>query len=138
MNGRQRLAATLSHEQPDGVCVDFGATFVTGMHVSIIDRLRKAVLGDTGHRVKVVDPYQMLGEIDDPLREALEIDVVGSLARKGLFGTDEADWKPFTLFDGTEVLVPHNFATTVEADTGDLLIYPEGPVRPHAQGRVFL
>jgi len=136
MNGRQRLAATLSHEQPDRVCVDFGATFVTGMHVSIVDRLRKAVLGDTGHRVKVVDPYQMLGEVDDVLREALEIDVVGSLARKSLFGTDESDWKPFTLFDDTEVLVPHNFNTTVEPDTGDLLIYPEGDTSFAPSGRM--
>jgi len=136
MNGRQRLAATLSHEEPDRVCVDFGATFVTGMHVSIVDRLRKAVLGDTGHRVKVVDPYQMLGEVDDVLREALEIDVVGSLARKSLFGTDESDWKPFTLFDGTEVLVPHNFNTTVEPDTGDLLIYPEGDTSVAPSGRM--
>lgn len=136
MNGRQRLAATLNHEQPDRVCVDFGATFVTGIHVSVVDRLRKATLGDTGYRVKVIDPYQMLGEIDDPLREALEIDVVGSLARKGLFGTDESDWKPFTLFDGTEVLVPHNFTTTAEAGTGDLLIYPEGDTTAAPSGRM--
>ena len=136
MNGRQRLAATLNHEQPDRVCVDFGATFVTGMHVSIVDKLRKATLGDTGHRVKVVDPYQMLGEVDDALREALEIDVVGSLARKSLFGTDESDWKPFTLFDGTEVLVPHNFNTTIAPGTGDLLIYPEGDTTVAPSGRM--
>jgi len=91
MNGRERLAATLSHEQPDRVCVDFGATFVTGMHVSIVEGLRKA----------------------------LEIDVVGSLARQSLFGTDEFDWKPFTLFNGTEVLVNavHNIQGNVPIDS---------------------
>ena len=116
MNSRERLAATLNHEQPDRVCVDFGATFVTGIHVSVVDKLRRSVLGDLDWRVKVTEAYQMLGEIDDQLREALGIDVIGSLARKSLFGTDESDWKPFTLFDGTEVLMPHNFNTTVEAD----------------------
>ena len=30
MNSRQRLDATLSHQQPDRVCVDFGSTFITG------------------------------------------------------------------------------------------------------------
>ncbi len=126
MNARERLAATLNHRQPDRVCVDFGATPVTGIHVAVVDKLRKAVLGDDGRRVKVCEPYQMLGEIDDELREALGIDVIGKMPRKSMFGTDESDWKPFTMFDGAEVLVPHNFNTAVEESTGDILVYPEG------------
>ncbi|MFO7906341.1 MAG: uroporphyrinogen decarboxylase family protein [Planctomycetota bacterium] len=136
MNGKQRLAATLNHQQPDRVCVDFGSTFITGMHVSIVDKLRKAVLGDMDYRVRVCEPYQMLGEIDDELRDALGIDVVGRLPRKSIFGTDEADWKPFTLFDGTEVLVPHNFNATVDEETGDVLMYPEGDTSVPPSGRM--
>jgi hypothetical protein len=109
MNGRQRLQTTLSHQQPDRVCVDFGATFVTGIHVTVVDKLRQTVLGKGDSPVKVCEPYQMLGEVDDHLRQALGIDVVGRLPRRSIFGTDEADWKPFTLYDGTQVLVPHNF-----------------------------
>jgi len=45
VNSRQRLQAALNHPQPDRVCVDFGATFVTGIHVAIVDKLRKTVLG---------------------------------------------------------------------------------------------
>jgi len=30
MTSKQRLQATLNHQQPDRVCVDFGATAVTG------------------------------------------------------------------------------------------------------------
>ena len=45
MNSRQRLQTTLNHQQPDRVCVDFGATFVTGIHVAVVDKLNKAVLG---------------------------------------------------------------------------------------------
>ncbi len=126
MNSRQRLEAALQHRQPDRVCVDFGASFVTGVHVSVVDKLRRAMLGDDLWRVKVIEPYQMLGEVDDALREPLGADVIGVLGRKSLLGTDEAGWKSFTLFDGTEVLVPHNFNTTVEDGTGDLLMYPEG------------
>jgi hypothetical protein len=126
MDSRQRLEAALQHRQPDRVCVDFGASFVTGVHVSVVGKLRRAVLGDGLWRVKVIEPYQMLGEVDDALREPLGVDVIGVLGRKSLLGTDEASWKPFTLFDGTEVLVPHNFNTTVEDGTGDLLMYPEG------------
>ena len=136
MNGKERLEATLNHQQPDRVCVDIGATWISGMHVSAVDKLRKAVLGDHDYRVKVCEPYQMLGEIDDELRNALGIDVVGRLGRKSLFGTDERDWKPFTLFDGTEVLVPHNLNTTVDEATGDLLTYPEGDTSVPPSGRM--
>ncbi|MCX7425342.1 MAG: methyltransferase [Planctomycetia bacterium] len=136
MTGRERLAATLEHRQPDRVCVDFGATWITGMHASIVDKLRKAVLGDPDWRVKICEPYQMLGEIDDELREALGIDVVGVLTRKSLFGTDTTDWKPFTLFDGTEVLVPRSFNTTVDPATGDLLAYPGGNTSAAPSGRM--
>jgi hypothetical protein len=135
MNSRERLAATLSHRQPDRVCVDFGATFVTGIHVSALDRLRKAVLGDTGHKVRVIEPYQMLGEVDDALREALGIDVIGTLPRKSIFGTVQDNWKPFTTFDGVACLVPGNFNTSADAN-GDLLIYPEGDTSVPPSGRM--
>ncbi|HOY58571.1 MAG TPA: hypothetical protein PK640_10610 [Verrucomicrobiota bacterium] len=82
MTSRERLQAAIEHRQPDRVPVDFGSTAVTGMHVSIVHRLRQRLLGEPGYRVKVIEPYQMLGEIDDGLREALGIDVVGVPGRK--------------------------------------------------------
>jgi len=135
MNSRERLQATLGHRQPDRVCVDFGSTAVTGMHVAAVSRLRQAVLGQPDYRVKVIEPYQMLGEIDEALREALGIDVVGLLGRTTLFGFENAGWKPFTLFDGTPVLVPENFNVTVEPD-GGLLMYPEGDLSAPPSGRM--
>jgi len=125
MTGRQRLAASLDHRPPDRVAVDFGASFVTGIHVSAVTRLRRHLLGDTGFRVRVSEPYQMLGEIDDDLRAALPIDVIGVLGRKSIFGTESRGWKPFTLFDGTECLVPGQFNVT-RAPDGGWHIYPEG------------
>ena len=64
MTSRERLAAALHHQTPDRVPVDFGGTAVTGMHVSAVSRLRQAVTSDRHYRVKVIEPYQMLGEID--------------------------------------------------------------------------
>jgi len=122
---RQRLQAALEHRQPDRVCVDFGATFVTGIHVSIVHRLRQRLLGDDNYRVKVIEPYQMLGEVDDQLRAALGIDVIGVLPRKSIFGTQQQSWKPFTLPDGTPCLVPGTFNVTPAPD-GGWLMYPEG------------
>jgi hypothetical protein len=135
MNSRQRLLATLEHRRPDGVCVDFGSTAVTGMHASAVARLRRAVLGQPDYRVKVIEPYQMLGEIDEELRAALGIDVVGLMPRSNLFGFENSGWKPFDLFDGTPVRVPEKFNVTVDAG-GDLLMYPEGDVSAPPSGRM--
>lgn len=135
MNGKERLQAALDHRQPDRVPVDFGGTAVTGMHVSAIHRLRLAVTGDTDWRVKVVDPYQMLGEVDDELRERLGIDVTGVLGQKTMFGFENREWKPFAMSDGTPVLVAGDFNTTTAAN-GDLLIYPEGDLTAPPSGRM--
>jgi hypothetical protein len=117
------------------VCVDFGSTAVTGMHVAAVARLRQAVLGQPDYRVKVIEPYQMLGEIDEALREALGIDVGGVLGRTTLFGFENSGWRPFELFDGTPVLVPENFRVTIDP-SGDLLMYPEGDLAAPPSGRM--
>jgi len=135
MTSRQRVLDALNHRQPDRVPVDFGSTAVTGMHVTAVTRLRLAVLGDKGFRVKVIEPYQMLGEIDEPLRQAMGIDCVGLAGPATLFGFANSDWKPFTLFDGTEVLVPGEFNVRREAD-GSLVIFPEGDTSAPPSGRM--
>lgn len=132
---RERLQATLAHQPTDRVCVDFGATAVTGIHVSAVTRLRRAVLGDDTFRVKVIEPYQMLGEVDDQLREALGIDVIGVQPRCSLLGTQLNGWKPFTMNDGTEVLVSDDFNTTRDA-AGDTYIYPAGDMSVPPSGHM--
>ncbi len=135
MHPRERLIAAINHQQPDRVPVDFGSTAVTGMHVLAVTRLRRALGGDPQYRVKVIEPYQMLGEIDSELLDKLGIDVVGLMGRKTLFGFENRDWKPFTLFDGTEVLVPGDFQVRRD-DRGGLLIYPEGDTSVPPSGRM--
>ena len=135
MNSCERIQAALEHRQPDRVPVDFGSTAVTGMHAAAVHRLRLALTGDRSWRVKVVDPYQMLGEIDAELRGLLGIDAVGLMTRKTMFGFENKGWKPFTLFDGTPVLVAGDFNTTQDAN-GDILIYPEGDLSAPPSGRM--
>jgi len=135
MTSRERLQKALNHQQPDRVPVDIGGTAVTGIHVSAVTRLRRAVLGDDSYRVKVVEPYQMLGEVDDALCDALGIDVIGLRPRATMFGFENTGWKPFTLFDGTEALVPEKFNVT-KADEGGLVIYPEGDTSAPPSGQM--
>ena len=69
MNSKERVLASLNHRAPDRVAVDFGSTAVTGIHCSIVEKLREHY-GLTRQPVKVHEPYQMLGWIDDDLRDA--------------------------------------------------------------------
>ena len=65
----------------------FGRSPVSGMNVSCVYKLRQALgLDKPGTPVKVVEPYQMLGEIAPDLQDALGIDVVGLGGPNTMFG----------------------------------------------------
>ena len=126
MTSRERVAVALTHREPDRIPLDLGASPFTGMHVCSVYLLRQALKLDSPETpVKVIEPYQMLGEIKADLVEMLGIDVVGLIAPNTLFGFENEDWKSWTLFDGTPVLVPGKFNTVADA-SGDILQYPEG------------
>ncbi len=136
MNSRQRVEAALRHQQPDLVPLDLGASPVSGMHVSAVYQLRQSLgLDPPGTPVKVVEPYQLLGEIDPQLQNALGVDAVGLPGRRTMFGFENKDWKPWTLTDGTPVLVPGLFNTEADAN-GDILMYPEGDRSAPPSGRM--
>ncbi len=124
-SSKQRFLKTLTHQPVDKVVVDFGATHVTGIAASTLSKLRRQLLGDDDYKVKIIEPYQMLGEIDGELRDVLGIDVLGVLGPKTMFGFENRNFKPFTMFDGTEVLVPVAFNVTPTPE-GGWYIYPEG------------
>ena len=105
--------------------MDFGASGVTGMAAGAVHRLRQALLPDPDYRVKVIEPYQMLGEIDEELRQVLGIDVAGVNSPRNMFGFANRGWKPFSMPDGTEVLVPEDFNVTRD-DLGNTYMYPMG------------
>ena len=135
MNSRQKLQKTLNREPVDKVCVDFGATHVTGISASTLSKVRKALLGEDDFRVKIIEPFQMLGEIDEKLMEVLGIDVVPVLPPKTMFGFENKDWKPFTMFDGTEVLIPGNFNVTPD-EKGGWYLYPGGDMSVSPSGHM--
>src|SRR5512141_120630 len=136
MNSRERVLSALNHQQPDRVPLDLGGSAVTGMHASSVYLLRQALQLDApGTPVKVVEPYQVLGEIQPDLMEALGVDVVGLGSPRNLFGFRNENWKPWTLFDGTPVLVPEAFNTQPEPN-GDILMYPEGDHSAPPSGRM--
>lgn len=124
VTSRQRIATTCAHRQPDKLPVDFGGGFQTGIHVSMVYKLRQALgLDRPGTPVKVVEVYQMLGEIAPDMRDALGIDTVNLGGTGTMFGFPQTDFKQWQLADGTPVLVPVDFNTQYEPN-GDLLQWP--------------
>jgi len=126
MNSIERVVTALDHREPDRVPVDQGSFSDSSINVVTVYQLRQALrLDPPGTPVKIVEPYQMLGEVKPDLMDALGVDVVGLTGIKTMFGFDNDGWKPWTLPDGTPVLVPSGFNTDPE-ETGEVLMYPEG------------
>ncbi len=134
MTSRERVLTSLQHSEPDAVPIDFGSTAVTGIHVSCVAALRD-YYGLERRPVKVHEPYQMLGLVEEDLQQAMGIDTEGVFPRKTLFGFENRNWKPWRCQDGLEVLVPEDFRTTVD-ENGDVLIYPEGDLSAPPSGRM--
>lgn len=123
MTHRERLRQALRHQPTDRPPIDLGSLPVTGIAASTLGRLR-AALG-LGGVVKVHEPMQLLGWVDDDVRERLGIDTVGLWSPVTKFGYRNDAWQPWKLQDGTDVLISGHFRWTID-ENGDVLTYPKG------------
>ena len=124
MTSRERVETTLRFEEPDRVPIDLGGSRVTGIMAQPYAALRHHVgLPDVPPRV--YDLMQMLAEVDDDYLQFFGIDVVGLEQPRPTFDIPPRDWKPWTLPDGTAVLMPGQF-NPVEDEAGNLLLAPGG------------
>lgn len=124
MTSRERLTATLNHEEPDRVVVDMGSTAITGINANALAKLRTA-LGLEERVIKISDPLQLLGMVEEDVREALGLDIVDITNNMTLFGFENKGWKPWRLPSGLEVEIARDFNTTVD-EAGNTYIYAKG------------
>ncbi len=134
MKSRKRVLDALNHQQPDRIPVDFGGTMVSGMHVTCVAALRD-FYGLEKQPVKVHEPYQMLGLLDEDLKTVIGVDVESVNGRNTLFGFPCGDWKEWRLDNGLEVLVPGKFSLSEDA-AGNRFIHPEGDLTAPPSGRM--
>lgn len=134
MTSRERVHAALGRRTPDRVPLDLGGTFVTGIHVSAVAALRD-YYGLEKRPVKVIDPGQLLGEVDEDLKRILGVDVEGVFRRMTRFGFPAENWKSWRMPDGLEVLVPGRFNVTIDAN-GDVLMHPQGDLEAPPSARM--
>jgi hypothetical protein len=134
MNGRERIRRTLDRQPTDRTPIDMGSSAVTGIQATTYARLKRA-LGLPDEPVKIEEPFQLLAEVEEPVRRALGIDTIGLWGRDTMFGFPNGGWKPWTLPDGTPALVSEHFRYTVD-EKGDTLIYPRGDTSARPSGRL--
>ena len=134
MTPKQRVLESLAHRQPDRIPVDFGSSFITGIHCSVVEKLRE-YYGLERHPVKVIEPYQMLGLVEDDLKDAMGIDVTSIFPRKTIFGFPNENWKEFRTPWGQTVAVSKHFHARTEAN-GDVLIHPAGDTSAPPSGHM--
>jgi len=126
MTGKERIQTVLSHREADRIALDFGATSVTGIHVKKIAEFRR-YYGLEDKPVKVIEPFQMLGEVDDELKNIWNVDVVGVGGRTDMFGHFQKDFVEMKMPWGQPVLLPQSFK--MKEDNGNIYVFPQGDTR---------
>lgn len=125
MTGKERALAALNHKQPDRIPIDFGGTVVTGMHVTCVAALRD-YYGLEKKPVKVHEPQQLLGWLDEDLKQILGVDIDSPFPHGTGFGFPNRNWKEWRMPEsGLVVLVPEKFNTQPN-ENGDIFMYPQG------------
>ena len=114
MDSKEKVKRALNH-QSGPVPLDVGLMPTTGIHVSVMNDLRKHLKLEERLPV-IIEPYQMLGQVEDDLRDALGIDTKPLWNPWTMFGFKNENFKIWTTPWGQDVLVGENFVTTETAE----------------------
>lgn len=66
LTSEERFELTLNHKKSNRLLIDFVSTYFAEIHVLSIVNLRK-YYGFKNKLVRITDPYQMLGKVDQEL-----------------------------------------------------------------------
>ena len=150
MNSRERVLASLNHEEPDRIPYDLGSTPIT----SITDRAYKNLLAHLGieEQFELTDKVQILAEVSETVLERLEVDTRGLWAKynhthnfnpvqEGEYWVNRDEWSlTYALpvdpehahwYDLIKFPLPQEETTTEELDA---FPWPEGGARWRIEG----
>jgi hypothetical protein len=134
MTSRERVLMAVNFREPDRAPLDLGGSIMSGIMAHALDRLRRH-LGLEPRPVRVYEVFQMLGEVEMDVVERLGIDVLPVEPPVQFFGLRREGWKPWRLWDGTDVLMPGQFDVEVSA-AGDWLLHTGGDPSQPVEGRM--
>lgn len=121
MTGKEKMKLAFNHEEGP-LLIDIGGLPTTGIHCSIVEGLRE-YYGLERHPVKILDSAEMLGVVEDDLKEAMGIQTAPLWGDTSSFGFNQTNkYKEWKAPWGQEVLVAEEFVTTTN-EKGDTLIY---------------
>ena len=124
MTAKERIQAALNHQSSDVIPVDFGATSVTGIHCKVVAALREHY-GLEKHPVRVIEPFQMLGEIEPDLQEAIGVDCLPVFGPRNMFEIDETQLHLQRTPWGQDVMIASDIDFTPDKE-GKVYIYAKG------------
>lgn len=125
MNSRERVLATLNHQQPDRVPLDLGSSHYSSISACALYRLRE-YYGLKQKPIDIFETSQMIGAMDMDLVEKMGLDVVGLAEPKDRAGCKAYGPKiNFTMPDGTPVTLPGEHKYTID-ENGRRYLYPQG------------
>jgi uroporphyrinogen decarboxylase len=122
MTSRERVLASIRHEEPDQIPVDLGATPSSGISAIAYYNL-KTHLGITEGHTRVYDVVQQLAQPENRIIEQFSIDVL-DVGR--MFNTRDEDWYDVTLPTGQPVQFPAWFRPTRNSGGGWDAFAPDG------------
>lgn len=111
MTSRERVLASIKHQQPDRVAVDLGATPSSGISTIAYNNVIK-YLGIGGPN-RIYDVVQQLAQPGDDILEKFKVDVV-DVGRA--FNTQDSDWYPIPLSNGSYAEYPTWFHPKQQSD----------------------
>ena len=107
MNSRERVRAALSHQVPDRIPLDLGATESSGVTGIAYNRMQNHQ--GMSHPTRIVEPYQQVVLVAEPVLDAFEIDAVP-------LHFEPRVWKEGKLPDGSPCLIPEGWQEVVLSD----------------------
>lgn len=123
MTGKEKFNLAMNHEEGP-ILLDIGGMPTTGIHCIQVEKLRE-YYGLEKKPVKILEPTQMLGLMEDDLKKAMGIQTTPLWSEYTMLGFKNENYKEYKTPWGQTVLVPEGFVTTT-GPKGDTYIYACG------------
>lgn len=119
MTSRERVLCAVNHKEADRVPIDCGAMRSTGLSAVSFNKLKKYLgLNDP---CLLYDFVQQLAYPRDALRERFHVDSMD--VGEAFVGDISKEWKPWTLPDGTDCLIPNYIDARRDPKDGTIYLY---------------
>ncbi len=120
MNRRERVLATLNHQEPDRVPIDLGGSDASGITAIAYNNL-KCHLGLKEGKTRVFDPYQQIVDVEEEVLKIVRSDTRSIMIQP-------RNWKQGTLPDGSDCEIPEKWNPRYREDGSQVVLNDRGEI----------